>query len=292
MSYVNTGRQIVGTLRQVAVDIHGTRTPTGITKPNDVDDPDYIAPLDNVDSHTACPIPAIINYDISESAAPYVDDNLQIKQGVTIIVDAVATESGSVTVSAGSTIHFEAYTEQPSTGTSPILQMVITRDTGSGPVEIYNSSTPAIVDASLTYSTTAIAGAIYSVTVTGVATALACGVDSSYSGGPSFPTQIAYNLGTGLGIVTLDYDMLSVPDKAEVWFDGVKVIDTGYRGDSSYQSALDAELTSLGQPTETIAGVGLGNDTFTKSTTTSLCIVKVFGPLTGTAWSVQLSCPV
>lgn len=57
MSYVNTGRQLVGTLRQVAVYPDATRVPTGVTKANDPSDPDYIPFIDDSDSLAACPLP-------------------------------------------------------------------------------------------------------------------------------------------------------------------------------------------------------------------------------------------
>lgn len=57
MSYINTGRQIIGILQQVAVYPNGDRVLTGVTKPNDIGDPDYLPPIDDADSHIACPVP-------------------------------------------------------------------------------------------------------------------------------------------------------------------------------------------------------------------------------------------
>lgn len=49
----NTGKKIYNTLIQVQIMPNGDRVPTGQTKPNDPEDPDYIAPVDDL---TMCPI--------------------------------------------------------------------------------------------------------------------------------------------------------------------------------------------------------------------------------------------
>ena len=119
-----------------------------------------------------------------------------------------------------------------------------------------------------------------------------CGTQYPYSGGENFPTLLNINLGAGTGTVTLNFDARSIPDKFEVWFDGVKVIDTGYRGSATYQSNLDADLALRGLPSETIAGVGSGSANFNKTTHTEVALVKVYGPLENTFWSLTLGCPV
>ncbi len=121
---------------------------------------------------------------------------------------------------------------------------------------------------------------------------IACGASSSFTGGPSFPTEETIILGTDLGDVTLTYNTFGIPDKFEVWFDGVKVIDTGYRGSAALQGDLDTELISRSLPTELIAGIATGSAMFTKSTATTTALVKVYAPLPGTGWSYGLSCPV
>lgn len=120
-----------------------------------------------------------------------------------------------------------------------------------------------------------------------------CGIQTTYEGGESFPTLLNVNLGAATGNVTLNFDARAIPDKFEVWFDGVKVIDTGYRGSSEkYQTALDNALALRGLPSETIAGVGLGTANFNKTTTTQTALVKVYAPLEETLWDITLGCPV
>lgn len=121
---------------------------------------------------------------------------------------------------------------------------------------------------------------------------VACGSSATYDGGEAFPTIQVVNLGSGTGDVFLNADALSIPDKFEVWFEGVKVIDTGYRGDTSYQSALDTALAARSLPPETITSPGAISMSFHKSTATITAEVRVYAPLDGTSWNFTLNCPV
>tara|TARA_R110001606_G_C15382953_1_gene650642 strand:- start:504 stop:1340 length:837 start_codon:yes stop_codon:yes gene_type:complete len=118
-----------------------------------------------------------------------------------------------------------------------------------------------------------------------------CGAGSQYSGGPAFPQTDIVDLGTATGIVTLDFFGDNVPDKFIVEFDGVEVINTGYRGNSANQTQLNEALAVLGLPPETIQGVGLGTATFQKTTATTTATVKVYAPISGTYWTYTLQCP-
>jgi len=113
----------------------------------------------------------------------------------------------------------------------------------------------------------------------------------TYSGAQVFPRTITVALGAGTGTITLNYQAYNVPDKFVVTFDGAVVIDTGYRGRSSYQSQLNSELASRGYPAETIQGTGSGSMTFNKTSATTSATVDVYGPLPDTAWELTLSCP-
>jgi len=118
-----------------------------------------------------------------------------------------------------------------------------------------------------------------------------CGSSTAYSGGEAFPSENIITLGNGTGTVTLSFDAISVPDKFIVIYDGVEVINTGYRGDSAQQSELDIALAARGLPSETIISGGAGTLNFNKSTTTGTAIVRVYAPISGTAWNYNLSCP-
>lgn len=121
---------------------------------------------------------------------------------------------------------------------------------------------------------------------------IACGIPVPYSGGQTYPSIQVITLGTGLGTVTLNFDAVNVPDKFIVVFDGVEVINTGYRGDTANQTALNAALASYGAPPETITSPGSGSANFIKLTATTTATVYVYAPMSGTAWSFTLGCPV
>lgn len=117
--------------------------------------------------------------------------------------------------------------------------------------------------------------------------AIPCGGAVNYSGGQIFPAVYTVNLGSHLGNVNLDYNAYSVPDRFVVEYNGLTAIDTGYRGDSSYQTDLN---NILGSPTP-ITGPGQGSASFVKASTQPTATVKVFAPLPGTVWTFTLGCP-
>lgn len=129
-------------------------------------------------------------------------------------------------------------------------------------------------------------------TTTTTAVSIVCGNPTSYPGGYSYPTIETINLGSNLGSVIFNFNAVSIPDKFEVWFDGVKVIDTGYRGSSLQQTALNAALIALGDPIQTITEPGNGTVSFNKTTVTTTAEVRVYAPLTGTYWTFVMNCPV
>ena len=118
-----------------------------------------------------------------------------------------------------------------------------------------------------------------------------CGASGSYTGGEAYPTVQNITLGSDTGIVYLNFNAYSVPDKFIVEFDGVEVINTGYRGDAFQQNSLNTALIALGEPTETIAGPGAGILSFNKTTATTTATVKVYAPISGTGWTFTLGCP-
>ena len=109
-------------------------------------------------------------------------------------------------------------------------------------------------------------------------------VDYSNQGKGTYLVPII--LGAGTGNVTLTFDTVYVPDRYRVMFDGVEVINTGFRGNSSYNSALAA----LGLPP--VSGGNAGSVSFTKTTGTTTAYVFVDAPFDGTRFKFTLSCPV
>ena len=118
-----------------------------------------------------------------------------------------------------------------------------------------------------------------------------CGAGSEYSGGEAFPQTDVVDLGAATGIVALNFNAVGVPDKFIVEFDGVEVINTGYRGFTSEQTDLNTALAARGLQPETITAPASGIVTFNKTTATTTAIVKVFAPIRNTRWNYTLQCP-
>jgi hypothetical protein len=150
-----------------------------------------------------------------------------------------------------------------------------------------------------------------------------CDTVASYDGGQTYPSTRTISLGSGTGSVSLYYNALSVPDRFIVYRDvappfSTLVLDTGYRGSSDYDygqanrnqftTALNGEIdpiTSLTYPNASVTdaapdgypyinGIGAGTGSFNKTDSPSYttATVNVYAPMSGTAWSYKLLCPV
>jgi len=108
-----------------------------------------------------------------------------------------------------------------------------------------------------------------------------CGTGIDVEGGqaPNPPGYFEYpiSLGPTYGLVTLTFDAISIPDRFVVIFDGVDVIDTGFRGAGGYCVPP--------------VGPGAGTATFMKASLTETAILRVFAPCGDTVWSATLGCP-
>lgn len=93
-----------------------------------------------------------------------------------------------------------------------------------------------------------------------------CG-ESTNSGGAGV-TSTRHSLGVTPGTVVINYNMLSVPDKMDVYYDGVLVATTG--GYVSGTGSVSFEYDATGP---------------------DWCRVVVTGP-SGTVWFYTLECPV
>jgi len=145
--------------------------------------------------------------------------------------------------------------------------------------------------------------------------AVLCGAPSAYSGGIAYPTTQAVVLGSATGDTVLDFDAINVPDRFIVEWNSSVVIDTGYRGDASYdfgggsRAAFNASLTGLIDPITLnvypdmatypddgyprIVGLGSGLASFNKSAASpNTATIKVYAPMSGTAWDYTMECPV
>jgi hypothetical protein len=105
------------------------------------------------------------------------------------------------------------------------------------------------------------------------------------SGGRGY-FEYTIQLGRGTGTIPFTYDAYSVPDQFQIYYNGSLVIDTGFRGESYYNS----ELNALGYPN--VSGPGSGSTSFTKtSALPETCLVVITAPIIGTAWTFLVGCP-
>lgn len=109
-----------------------------------------------------------------------------------------------------------------------------------------------------------------------------CGVNIRRNYVGRFTYTITVNNGTGIGI--LRYNTFNIPDRFTVIFDGAVVADTGWVGDTSYNS--DLALLGFGP----VTGPGRGTITFNKNTGTNFVQVVVEAPLPGTVWEFEVDC--
>lgn len=109
-----------------------------------------------------------------------------------------------------------------------------------------------------------------------------------------FPAEFMVYIGPTTGTVDVDFTFGDVPDKMVLEkMDGTVLLNTGWRGSSSYQSALNQGLSNLGLPPETITSPGTGTVSFNKNFIDTQIRVKVYTSyfLGSSSWWVTVHCP-
>ena len=119
----------------------------------------------------------------------------------------------------------------------------------------------------------------------------ACPGSWAYSAGQTFPSNFKVELGSGVGWVEVDFTTFQIPDRLVVRYLGDLVYDTGYIGDSQYQSALNTELASRGESAATIVPGRSRLIRWFKPQSYNFLDLEVYAPLSGTAWEAEVSCP-
>jgi len=110
-------------------------------------------------SYTDTGAPSTFNYSVTESAAPFVDANLQIKDNGAIKADAYTTGSGTFNMAAGDAFSIEAYSQATPIGTNPKLTLTVSKN---GTI-VFDQTTAANPGASLVYTGTVDVGAVYAI---------------------------------------------------------------------------------------------------------------------------------
>ena len=163
-------------------------------------------------------------------------------------------------------------------------------------------------------STTSTTSSTSTTTSTTTAAPVSCGTIVQKTDEMDYPFIQPFNLGTDTGTCFLSYNTVSIPERIIVEWNGTVQIDTGYRGDSSYdflginRNAFTASLTGKTDPITTniypdmvtypddgyprIVGTGSGGDSFNKTAASPEdAIVYIYSTLPGTVWKVSLGCP-
>lgn len=142
-----------------------------------------------------------------------------------------------------------------------------------------------------------------------------CGEQGNFqSGGAGYPIIQPLNLGTSTGEVLVEVDGKNVPDRFILYREGVHVLDSGYRGRSSYGiggTSRENFRNSLNGKVDPITGntypldvgiPGIENDgypevkdngvlMYNKTGAGSDYEMRVYAPAQGTAWSFTVGCP-
>lgn len=120
-----------------------------------------------------------------------------------------------------------------------------------------------------------------------------CGDLVQYNGGESFPTEFTIKIDPSIINHTLLFDANSIPDKVIVLINGVEVLNTGYVGNTSYQTQLDAALISLGEPPATItSATGALMYNYQNTVLAEYAIIRVYSPLDNVSWSLIPNCDI
>lgn len=98
-------------------------------------------------------------------------------------------------------------------------------------------------------------------------------------------------LGSGTGVVTLTYSAYAVPDMFEIIYDGVTVVNTGWRTTAMTPGDPIPELAAYGFSGAVCSGDGDGTAQFVKTTTTPTATLRIYSPLPDTYWVVKVGCP-
>jgi len=144
-----------------------------------------------------------------------------------------------------------------------------------------------------------------------------CGSSFSFSGQIAYPATFELDFGAQIGTVTVDFYAFSVPDRCIIYYNGNVVVDSKYRGNSSAYNTIGSGARNsfifyLSTQVDPITGnsypdysnpdhlsdgypeVFNNTDFFFEKNYPfiSTATLKVYGPVDGTEWDIDISCPV
>ena len=123
------------------------------------------------------------------------------------------------------------------------------------------------------------------ITQTPITNTIYCGQEVHFNVPQTGIYYFTVQLGTDVGNISMNIDVISVPDRFQLIWDGVEVINTNFLGDSSY----DSQLQSLGYPST------VGSSTYTSSFSKtsafpSTATLITTSPIDGSVWDLIIYC--
>jgi hypothetical protein len=143
-----------------------------------------------------------------------------------------------------------------------------------------------------------------------------CGSSFEFNGGVTYPSTFELDFGAQIGTVTIDFSAFTIPDRCIIYYNGNVVVDSKYRGSSNYNTIGGGSRNNFTSALSTQVDPITGNsypdftnpdhlsdgypEVFSNTDYTfeknypfiSTAILKVYGPIDGTAWNINISCPV
>ncbi len=207
--------------------------------------------------------------------------------GDTVYNANVSIFDGSLNENQGATYNWFIMAQNFSHGSTPEPNKYMIKIDASGEVlDVIDCSV-----GSTTTSTTTINPSTPTTTVSFASQNCPASFSYGASGAQQFPSTTKVNMGTGVGWVDIDITTYQIPDKIVIKYLGDIVYDTGYLGDTTYQTDLNTELANRGLASETITQGSGAQIRWFKPQSYALLDIEVYAPLASTGWNVDVSCP-
>lgn len=121
-------------------------------------------------------------------------------------------------------------------------------------------------------------------------TYIRCGADTSYEADGIFPRHIIWKDSFGGGGNTTITNNSGLPLKVKLFKNSILVAESDYFGDPIHQNDLDNFNTNNYLPIQTINNVMVFNYLLTGILTSTIVDIKVYSPLMGGAFNLNIDC--